>query len=79
MARAAINSVASSLRIRQSRDEISFTLLDAAAPPLGPIRPKPFLIVGLAAVFSGLAAFMLALFLEHWERRRAAGGGAPAV
>ena len=66
-------------RIRQSRDEISFTLLDAAAPPLGPIRPKPILIVGLAAVFSGLAAFMLALFLEHWERRRAAGGGAPAV
>ncbi len=61
-------------RIRSSSEEIAFTLLDPAEPFEQPVRPKPLLIVSLAAVFSALATFMLASFLEYLERRRGAEG-----
>jgi tyrosine-protein kinase Etk/Wzc len=65
-------------RIRQAREEISFTLLDAASRPARPVRPRPLPIVGLSAVFAGLGAFLLASFLERLGRAREAGGGAVA-
>jgi tyrosine-protein kinase Etk/Wzc len=58
-------------KIRESCEEISFTLLDPAAPPQDPVRPKPLLIVSLAGIFSALATFMIASFLEYLARQRA--------
>ncbi|MHC4599727.1 MAG: GumC family protein [Planctomycetota bacterium] len=58
-------------KIRESCEEIAFTLLDGAVPPQDPVRPKPLLIVSLAGIFSALATFMIASFLEYLARHRA--------
>lgn len=59
-----------SARIAENREAISFVRLDEARPPRRPVRPVRSLIVGLAAVVSCLAMFLLASFLEYIERRR---------
>jgi uncharacterized protein involved in exopolysaccharide biosynthesis len=59
-------------KIRESCEEIAFTLLDPAAPPREPVRPKPLLIISLAGIFSALATFMIASFLEYLSRHNAA-------
>lgn len=63
-------------RIRASCEDIAFTVLDPAVPPREPVRPKPLLIVSLAAVFSALATFLLASFLEYLARHRESAQGA---
>jgi len=57
-------------RIRLTCEEIAFTLLDPAVPPERPVRPKPLLIISLAGIFSALATFMTASFLEYLSRHR---------
>jgi uncharacterized protein involved in exopolysaccharide biosynthesis len=58
-------------KIRLCSEEFAFTILDPATPPRDPVRPKPVLIISLAAIFSALATFMLAAFLEYLGRHHA--------